>query len=111
MSGRFETFKDKTTGRFHFRLLTDGGDVVLNSEAYTSKHGCTKGIHSVRSNAANPDNYLKESTGNGSFRFKLLSLNGRILAVSQSYDSQAAYSKAVVSISRLARAATIDDQT
>lgn len=111
MSGRFEYFKDKATGRFHFRLLTAEGDVVLNSEAYTSKHGCTKGIQSVRSNAANPDNYLKEATGNGSYRFKLLSLNGRILAISQSYDSPAAYSKAVVSISRLARAATIDDQT
>jgi uncharacterized protein YegP (UPF0339 family) len=111
MSGRFEFFKDKSNGRFYFRLLGADGDVVLNSEAYTSKLGCTKGIQSVRSNAANPDNYLKEPTGNGGHRFKLLSLNGRILAISQSYESAAAYSKAVVSVSRLARAATVDDLT
>jgi uncharacterized protein YegP (UPF0339 family) len=111
MPGRFEFYKDKSDRRFYFRLLAADGEVVLSSEAYSSKLGCTKGIQSVRANAANPDNYLKEPTGNGGHRFKLLSLNGRILGISQSYDTAAAYSKAVVSVSRLARAATVDELT
>lgn len=111
MPGHFEFYKDNSNGRFYFRLLAADGDVILNSEAYASKFGCSKGIHSVRANTKNPDNYLKEPTRNGGHRFKLLSLNGRILGISQSYDSAAAYSKAVASVTRLARTATVDDLT
>jgi uncharacterized protein YegP (UPF0339 family) len=110
MPGRFEFYKDNS-GEFHFRLLTAGGDIILSSEPYKSKLGCTKGIESVRVNASNPDNYVKEPAGNGSYRFKLLSLNGRVIGIGGSYDSVGAYNKAIVNVSRVARSASVDDQT
>jgi uncharacterized protein YegP (UPF0339 family) len=110
MSGRFEVYKDQS-GKFHFRLRTAGGDVLLSSEPYKSKLGCTKGIESVRSNVSNPDNYLKEPTGNGGHRFKLLSLNGRVIGISEDHDTAAGYSKAIASLSKLAGGASVDDQT
>jgi uncharacterized protein YegP (UPF0339 family) len=110
MSGRFEYYKDKT-GKFHFRLLTASGDIVLLSEPYKSKLGCTKGIESVRVNASNPDNYVRETTSNGGHRFKLLSLNGRVIGISRNHDTAAAYSGAMAIVSRLAGSASIHDQT
>ena len=52
MSGQFEYYKVKA-GDFRFRLVAANGDVILTSDAYKSKLGCTKGIESVRTNSAN----------------------------------------------------------
>ena len=46
----FEWYKDKL-GKFRFRLKAANGEVIVVSEAYTSKEGCVNGIESVKKNA------------------------------------------------------------
>ena len=110
MSGRFEYYKDET-GAFRFRLLGANGEVILTSDAYKSKLGCTKGIESVRANSSNPDNFVKDLSPQGGHSFKLISLNGRVIGNSRTFATAADYSSAIVAVARLARGATVDDRT
>ncbi|MDH4048233.1 MAG: YegP family protein [Gammaproteobacteria bacterium] len=110
MPGRFEFYKDKS-GEYRFRLMAGNGDVVLSSDGYKSKLGCMKGIDSVRVNSSNPDNYVREPGKSGGHRFKLLSLNGRVLCVSRVFETAAAYNSSINSVAKLARGAVIDDKT
>ena len=47
---KFEIFKD-TSGQFRFRLKAPNGEIIANSEAYTTRAACVNGIESVRTNA------------------------------------------------------------
>jgi hypothetical protein len=51
MAGKFELYTDKA-GEYRFRLKAGNGEVIANSEAYSSKASAQNGIESVRKNAA-----------------------------------------------------------
>ena len=51
MAGKFVISKDKK-GEFRFVLKAGNGEVIANSEGYTTKAGAQNGIESVRKNAA-----------------------------------------------------------
>ncbi|MCB9617615.1 MAG: YegP family protein [Sandaracinus sp.] len=51
MAAKFEVYKDKA-GEFRFRLKAGNGEIIANSEGYTTKASCLKGIESVKANAA-----------------------------------------------------------
>lgn len=48
--GKFECFTSK--GQHYFRLKSPNGKIVCQSEGYTSKAGCAKGIAAVKRLAA-----------------------------------------------------------
>ncbi len=50
MPAQFEIFKDES-GQFRFRLRAANNQIILASEAYTTKAACTNGIESVKQNA------------------------------------------------------------
>lgn len=50
----FEVYQDKKGG-YRFRLLAANKETIGQGEAYTSKSGCTKGIESVKKNAADSE--------------------------------------------------------
>ena len=110
MPAIFECYKVKA-GEFRFRLVTSNGDVILSSDAYKSKLGCTKAIESVRVNSANPDNFVREPTANGIHQFSLVSLNGRIIGTSQLFETASGYNNGITNVARLARGASMNDQT
>lgn len=47
---KFEVFLDKA-GEFRFRLKAKNGEIILESEGYTTKPNCMHGIESVKKNA------------------------------------------------------------
>jgi uncharacterized protein YegP (UPF0339 family) len=51
---KFAIFVDKK-GEFRFRLQAHNGEIILTSEGYTTKSGCTNGIASVRKNAVDAE--------------------------------------------------------
>ena len=51
MAGKFVISKDKK-GEFRFVLKAGNGEVIANSEGYTTKAGAQNDIESVRKNAA-----------------------------------------------------------
>jgi uncharacterized protein YegP (UPF0339 family) len=47
---KFEIFR-ATDGKYYFRLKAGNGEIIANSEGYSSKQGAHDGIASVKKNA------------------------------------------------------------
>jgi len=50
MPAKFEVYKD-AKGQFRFRLIAANGEIIAQSEAYTSNANCMNGVDSVKKNA------------------------------------------------------------
>ena len=93
----------KTNTGFKFDLKASNGEVIANSEVYTSKAACMNGIKSVMTNAhaaavedqttegyetcKNPkfEVYVDKA---GEFRFRLKAKNGQIIATGEGYKAK-----------------------
>ena len=110
MAGKFECYKDKA-GAFRFRLKAGNGEIILSSEGYKSKSGCTNGIASVQKNSADPSRFVKKQTSSGKYRFNLTAKNSQVIGTSQSYDSESGCNNGIKSVAKNAPDAAVDDQT
>ena len=54
MAGKFKLFKGRDE-QFYFHLTAANGQIICQSEGYTSKEGARNGIESVRTNAPDAD--------------------------------------------------------
>jgi len=109
--GKF-VVRETGTG-FVFKLKARNGEVIANSEVYSTQAACMNGIESVRKNAAgakledqtaanfervtNPkfEMYVDKA---GEFRFRLKARNGEIIAVGEGYKAKASCLKGIESI-------------
>ena len=109
--GTFVIRKVKTGVKFDLRA--SNGQIILNSEVYSSEAACQRGLESVRKTAAiapvwdlteegspsvpNPrfEIYADRSGAN---RFRLKARNGKIIAVSEAYSGKAPCLKGIESI-------------
>ena len=103
----------KTNTGFKFDLKAGNGEVIANSEVYSSKAACLKGIRSVMINA--PVAGVEDQTAEGvekcrhpkfevyidkagEFRFRLKARNGEIIATGEGYKSKAGCLNGIESI-------------
>ena len=118
--GKF-VVKTTKTG-FVFNLKAGNGEVIANSEVYTTESACMKGIASVKKNA--PIAKLEDQTAAevvavtnpkfevytdkaGEFRFRLKARNGEIIATGEGYKAKASCLNGVESIRKNAPDAEI----
>lgn len=118
--GKFVVKATKTG--FVFNLKAGNGEVIANSEVYTTDSACKKGIASVMKNA--PIAKLEDQTvaevaavtnpkfevytdKAGEFRFRLKARNGEIIATGEGYKTKAACLNGVESIRKNAPDAKI----
>ena len=109
--GKF-TIKTTATG-FTFRLKAKNGEVIANSEVYSSEASCRNGIQSVINNA--PVAAFEDQTiegfevqkhpkfeiyldKKGESRFRLKAKNGEIIAVSESYKAKSSCLNGIESV-------------
>lgn len=105
-----------------FDLKAPNGQTVLTSEVYRTRAACCKGIASVRKNAAAPvedltipakplphPKYQLYRDQADSYRFRLRSRNGAIIAVSDAYTTKASALAGIESIQKNAPTAQISD--
>ncbi|MFT7450397.1 MAG: hypothetical protein ACI9VN_001114 [Patescibacteria group bacterium] len=85
---RYRAFRTKKDNQFYFQFMTDGGDAVLKSQAYSSKADCFTGIRSVIDNAGNADHYEAVPGDDGAFAFKLKAGNNVEIARSVGYVTE-----------------------
>ena len=106
-----------------FDLKATNGQVIATSEVYTTKASCLRGIESIQKNAAAP---LEDQTAPcdkvrnpkfqlykdkaGFFRFRLMSTNGRVIAVSEPYTTKASCLGGIESVRRNAPQAEIEEK-
>ena len=93
-------------GQFHFSLIGDEGQVILNSEAYTTLAACESGVESVKKNASEEGQYgLSES--NGKYHFDLKAANHREIGVSGEFDTEDAAKEGIKAVMATAPAAEV----
>ena len=108
--GKFEIKKDKS-GQFRFNLKATNSQVILSSEAYTTKAACDNGIVSVRANSQNDTRYERNTAKDGSPYFNLKATNGQVIGTSEMYSSPSAMENGIASVKSNAPDASIEDNS
>lgn len=108
--GKFEIKKDKS-GQFRFNLKASNGQIILGSEAYTTKAACDNGIASVRKNSQEDGRYERNTAKDGSPYFNLKASNGQVIGKSEMYSSSAAMENGIASVKKNAPEATVEDNS
>ncbi|MBQ8730057.1 MAG: YegP family protein [Lachnospiraceae bacterium] len=121
--GKFVVKTTKTGVKFD--LKATNGQVVANSEVYSSLATCKKGIASVKKNAPvaavenqTVEGYATEKNPKfeiykdkaGEFRFRLKATNGQVIATGEGYKTLANCQKGVESVQKNAPDAEIVEE-
>lgn len=99
MSGKYEIFQGKNQ-QYYFRLKAANGEVILSSEGYVSKSGCSNGIASVQKHSSDDSNYKRLTAKSGAPYFTLQAANHQVIGQSEMYSSQAACEKGIESVKK-----------
>ena len=113
----------RVSSGYKFDLFAANGQSVASSEVYETRAACRKGIESVRKAAASapvedltePDHMVPNpkfqlyQDRSGYFRFRLRSRNGKIIAVSDDYQTKAGCENGIRSVRENAPAAEIEE--
>jgi len=110
MAGKFE-LKIAKSSQFHFSLLANNGQVILQSEMYESKASALNGIASIQKNAADNARYERLVSKSNKPYFVLKAANQQIIGQSQQYESEAARDNGIESVKKNAPDATVIDLT
>jgi uncharacterized protein YegP (UPF0339 family) len=105
-AGRFEVFTGADSQRY-FQLLAGNGEQLLRSEGYVGLSGAKNGVESVKTNAAERDNFRVLRAENGEHYFNLVAGNHQIIATSETYSSEAAAEHGVEAVMHAAESAPI----
>lgn len=108
--GKFEIKKDKS-GQFRFNLKANNGQVILSSEAYTTKPACENGIASVKTNSQDDNRFERKTAKDGSPYFNLKASNGQVIGASEMYSSASAMENGVASVKSNAPDASVEDNS
>jgi len=108
--GKFEVKKDKSD-QFRFNLKAGNGQVILSSEAYTTKTACDNGIESVRKNSQDDGRFDRLTAKNGSPYFNLKAGNGQIIGTSEMYSSKDGMENGIASVKSNATDASVEDNS
>lgn len=108
--GKFEITKDKS-GKHRFNLKAGNGQIILSSQGYESKSGCTNGVESVRKNSQDDARFDRKTAKDGSPYFNLTSTNGQIIGNSEMYSTASAMENGVESVKKNAPDAEVVDNS
>lgn len=105
---KFEVFKGLDS-KYYFHLRAGNGEIVLQSQSYTSKQNAKKGVSSVRTNGGDEVNYEIREAQNDQTYFVLKAGNGQIIARGETYVSESNAERAIEDISDLIASEKIAD--
>ncbi|WP_293908031.1 MULTISPECIES: YegP family protein [unclassified Sphingobacterium] len=106
--GKFEV-KTRKNGEFQFNLKAGNGQVILNSEGYTTKANCLNGIESVKKNAQDDNKFDRKTSTNGKHYFNLKATNGQIIGTSEMYESASGMENGIESVKKNAPDAAVEE--
>lgn len=122
--GKFVVKNTKTGVKFD--LKATNGEVILNSEVYTTERSCMKGVASVQKNAPvapvedqTAENFEKQKCPKfeiyldkaGEIRFRLKATNGQIIGVSEGYKAMKSCVNGIESVKKNVEDAKIERVT
>ncbi|MFO0612961.1 MAG: DUF1508 domain-containing protein [Polyangiaceae bacterium] len=83
----FETFTG-ADGKTYFRLRAKNGEIVLQSQGYSSKSAAASGIDSVKTNGVDATHFDVVAGVNGAYSFRLLAANHKTIGRGEMYASK-----------------------
>jgi uncharacterized protein len=108
---KFE-IKKSSNGTFYFHFIATGhSNVTIRSQLYRSKSGCETGIHSVKKNAPDEDQYTRLIATDETYYFNLKATNGEIIGTSPMFGSVAERENHITLLKIQALAAPVIDLT
>jgi uncharacterized protein len=111
---KFQIFEG-LDNQYYFRLRARNGEIILQSEGYTSKSGAQLGVGSVRRHGDTRDNYEVRGAKDGSCYFVLRADNGilpgQVIGVSEMYANNTNAEAGIASVMGLAPIAPLEDET
>ena len=90
----FDLWQD-TTGAYRFHLKAGNAQILVTSEAYTSRTDALNGVLAVLDDGGLASHYETIIATNGQRYFNLVAANHEIIATSETYSSKAAAQKGV----------------
>lgn len=105
----FEIFQSSNGYRFRLKALNH--QIILVSEAYNTRAGCTNGIASVRVNSPYQENYDRLKSKNGQYYFNLKAGNGQIIGTSEMYTTISGMDNGIASVKKNGPIALVEDLT
>lgn len=105
------TIKDGQDGQFYFNLKSENGEVILQSQGYTTKASCNNGIQSVRLNSKFDARYVRKISLQGNHYFILIAANYETIGKSQMYSTKYSMEIGIRSVKSIAPFASIIDLT
>lgn len=96
---KFE-LKKRKDDQFQFNLKAGNGQVILTSEAYTTKAAAQNGIESVKKNSSDDSKYEKNVSKNDKPYFNLKAANGQVIGTSELYESESARDNGIDSVKK-----------
>ncbi len=110
MAGKFVISNGKD-GKDYFVLKAGNGEVILQSQGYSSASGCENGIESVKTNAGDESKFECREAKDGRLYFVLKANNGQEIGRSQMYKSDSGCKNGMASVAtNAADAATVDER-
>ena len=85
---RVRVFRREGNNQYYFQFLRDDGQVILNSEGYTTEAARDNGVQSVINNSGNAANYERRTTNDGRFQFILKAANGQEIGRSVTFRNE-----------------------
>ncbi len=97
---RFETFRGLDS-KYYFHLKANNGQIVLQSQSYTTKASATNGVASVRTNGAILARFEVRAAADGQSYFVLKAANGAVIGRSEMYESRSNAERGITSVYNL----------
>ena len=109
VAGKFCITKGKD-GKDYFTLKAGNGEVILQSQGYSSASGCENGIESVKTNAQDESKFECREAKDGRTYFVLKANNGQEIGRSQMYKTDSGCKNGMASVAKNAASATVVDE-
>ncbi len=105
-NGKYEVYHTGDAWQYH--LKASNGEILFVSETYTTRDGVIKGIDAVKRNLETGEVKIFADK-HGNYKFKLVSRNYRVLAISANYGNEKGATRASESFKNFAVKADIVD--
>ena len=105
-NGKYEVYHTGDAWQYH--LKASNGEILFVSETYTTRDGVIKGIDAVKRNLETGEVKIFADK-HGNHKFKLVSRNYRVLAISANYSTEKGATRASESFKKFAVKADIVD--